>query len=113
MGNQKYAIIVSKLWISNPKNLIVLLTENFNFPFHCQTGNVFKGVMLPGMTFTIEPILTLGEPKFKILGDEWTATTKDNSRTAQFEHTVLITSNGCEILTHPDSHEEQRSDEMK
>lgn len=61
--------------------------------------------MLPGMTFTIEPILCLGQPKFHVLGDEWTAATKDNSRTAQFEHTVLITRDGVEILTLPDSHE--------
>lgn len=57
--------------------------------------------MLPGMTFTIEPILCLGNPKFKILNDEWTAVTKDNSRTAQFEHTILISSDGAEILTLP------------
>lgn len=53
------------------------------------------------MTFTIEPILCLGNPKFKILNDEWTAVTKDNSRTAQFEHTILISSDGAEILTLP------------
>lgn len=63
--------------------------------------------MMPGMTFTIEPILCLGEPTFKILGDEWTAVTKDNSRTAQFEHTILIRSDGVEILTLPDSHEKR------
>lgn len=61
--------------------------------------------MLPGMTFTIEPILCLGEPKFKILSDDWTAATRDNSRAAQFEHTILVTTNGREILTYPDSHE--------
>lgn len=58
---------------------------------------------MPGMTFTIEPILCLGKPKFQILDDEWTAATKDNSRTAQFEHTVLITKDGVDILTLPDS----------
>lgn len=68
------------------------------------TENDYKGVMMPGMTFTIEPILCLGEPKFKVLSDEWTAATKDNSRTAQFEHTILITVKGAEILTLPDSH---------
>lgn len=57
------------------------------------------------MTFTIEPILCLGVPKFRILHDEWTAATKDHSRTAQFEHTLLITRDGVEILTLPDSHE--------
>lgn len=59
--------------------------------------------MMPGMTFTIEPILCLGRPTFRILNDEWTAVTKDNSRTAQFEHTILITSHGVDILTLPDS----------
>jgi methionyl aminopeptidase len=58
--------------------------------------------MLPGMTFTIEPILSLGGFEIEILEDEWTAVTTDNSRTAQHEHTVLITEQGCEILTLPD-----------
>lgn len=61
--------------------------------------------MHTGMTFTIEPILSLGSPSFKILEDEWTAVTKDNSRTAQFEHTILITSKGCEVLTIADADE--------
>lgn len=61
--------------------------------------------MAPGMAFTIEPILTLGSPKFTILQDEWTAVTKDNSRTAQFEHTILITNKGCEVLTIADPDE--------
>lgn len=60
---------------------------------------------MSGMTFTIEPILCLGRPTFKILKDDWTAVTKDNSRTAQFEHTILITASGCDILTLPDSHQ--------
>lgn len=55
--------------------------------------------MKPGMTFTIEPILSLGSPRFTILRDKWTAVTADNSRTAQFEHTVLIRRDGCEVLT--------------
>lgn len=59
--------------------------------------------MMAGVTFTIEPILCLGNPAFKILSDDWTAVTKDNSRSAQFEHTILITTTGCEILTLPDS----------
>lgn len=67
-------------------------------------GNTYDGVMLPGMTFTIEPILCLGRPTFKVLSDQWTAVTKDNSRTAQFEHTILISTDGVEILTLPDSH---------
>ncbi|XP_055299080.1 methionine aminopeptidase 1D, mitochondrial [Sitodiplosis mosellana] len=73
--------------------------------------NTYDGVMMPGMTFTIEPILCLGRPTFKVLEDQWTAVTKDNSRTAQFEHTILIAKHGVEILTLPDSHE--KSDAKK
>jgi len=55
------------------------------------------------MTFTIEPILTQGEELIDILPDNWTAVTADNARTAQFEHTVLVTPSGVEILTLPNS----------
>ncbi|XP_055597952.1 methionine aminopeptidase 1D, mitochondrial [Uranotaenia lowii] len=64
--------------------------------------NNYPGVMRPGMTFTIEPILTLGGQDAAILEDDWTAVSVDNARSAQFEHTVLITDNGCEVLTVPD-----------
>jgi methionyl aminopeptidase len=56
-------------------------------------------VMEPGMTFTIEPMLTLGTIDYDILDDEWTVVTKDHKRTAQFEHTILVTDDGREILT--------------
>lgn len=62
-------------------------------------GNDYPGEMLPGMTFTIEPILTHGNETIDILEDDWTAVTVDNARTAQFEHTVLITETGADILT--------------
>lgn len=55
--------------------------------------------MKPGMTFTIEPILSQGDKEVEILEDGWTAVTVDNARTAQIEHTILITDQGCEILT--------------
>jgi len=58
-------------------------------------------VMEPGMTFTIEPMLTLGTIAYDMWPDGWTAVTKDRKRTAQFEHTVLVTSDGREILTLP------------
>ena len=58
-------------------------------------------VMEPGMTFTIEPMLTLGTIAYEMWADGWTAVTKDRKRTAQFEHTVLVTSDGHEILTLP------------
>nr|XP_020752007.1 methionine aminopeptidase 1D, mitochondrial isoform X2 [Odocoileus virginianus texanus]XP_020752008.1 methionine aminopeptidase 1D, mitochondrial isoform X2 [Odocoileus virginianus texanus] len=56
-------------------------------------------LMEEGMAFTIEPIVTEGSPDFKVLEDSWTAVSVDNQRSAQFEHTVLITSRGAQILT--------------
>jgi methionyl aminopeptidase len=58
-------------------------------------------VMEPGMTFTIEPMLTLGTIAYDIWDDEWTVVTKDRKRSAQFEHTILVTESGSEILTLP------------
>jgi methionyl aminopeptidase len=58
-------------------------------------------IMEPGMTFTIEPMLTLGTIDYDIWPDGWTAVTKDRKRTAQFEHTLLVTDDGYEILTLP------------
>ncbi|HMG29345.1 MAG TPA: type I methionyl aminopeptidase [Jiangellaceae bacterium] len=55
----------------------------------------------PGMTFTIEPMLNLGTPDWVIWDDGWTVVTKDGRRSAQFEHTVLVTDTGAEILTLP------------
>ncbi|MEW9527807.1 type I methionyl aminopeptidase [Microbispora sp. NPDC049125] len=57
--------------------------------------------LVPGMTFTIEPMLTLGGIDYEIWPDRWTAVTKDRKRTAQFEHTILVTDSGSEILTLP------------
>jgi len=54
-----------------------------------------------GMTFTIEPMLTLGTHQYDMWDDEWTAVTRDGSWTAQFEHTILVTADGAEILTLP------------
>jgi len=53
----------------------------------------------PGMTFTIEPMINLGTWEVKILADDWTAVTTDGKLSAQFEHTVLVTPDGCEVLT--------------
>ena len=61
----------------------------------------YPTVMEPGMTFTIEPMLTLGTIEYEVWPDGWTAVTKDRKRTAQFEHTVLVTETGHEILTLP------------
>ncbi|HAU1200816.1 TPA: type I methionyl aminopeptidase [Legionella pneumophila] len=52
-----------------------------------------------GMTFTIEPMLNLGRKEIKTLGDGWTVVTKDHKLSAQWEHTILVTDNGHEILT--------------
>ncbi len=55
--------------------------------------------MEPGMLFTIEPMINLGKPHVKVLGDGWTAVTRDRSLSAQFEHTVGVTDTGVEIFT--------------
>ncbi|SDC66378.1 type I methionyl aminopeptidase [Actinokineospora iranica] len=60
-----------------------------------------KTVIEPGMTFTIEPMITLGTIDYDMWDDDWTATTKDKKWTAQFEHTLLVTETGAEILTLP------------
>ena len=52
-----------------------------------------------GMIFTIEPMINLGDHETKILNDGWTAVTKDKSLSAQFEHTIGVTKNGCEVFT--------------
>ena len=63
-------------------------------------GRPGKGVLLrPGMFFTIEPMINLGKPEVKLLDDGWTAVTRDRSLSAQFEHSIGITEDGCEIFT--------------
>jgi methionyl aminopeptidase len=52
-----------------------------------------------GMVLAIEPLVNFGKPAVKVLGDGWTAVTKDGSLSAHFEHTVVVTGNGCRILT--------------
>jgi methionyl aminopeptidase len=59
-------------------------------------------VIEPGMTFTIEPMITIGAWQHEIWPDDWTAVTIDRKRTAQFEHTLLVTDDGAEILTRID-----------
>ena len=56
-------------------------------------------IMKPGMVFTIEPMITLGTWQFHMWDDDWTAVTADGKRTAQFEHMVLVTDTGVEVLT--------------
>ncbi|MCB1444901.1 MAG: type I methionyl aminopeptidase [Rhizobiaceae bacterium] len=63
-------------------------------------GQVNEGPELKeGMIFTIEPMINLGRPHVKVLSDGWTAVTRDRSLSAQYEHTVGVTANGCEIFT--------------
>ena len=56
-------------------------------------------VLKEGMFFTIEPMINLGKPTVKILSDGWTAVTRDKKLTAQFEHSIGVTKDGCEIFT--------------
>ena len=63
-------------------------------------GRPGQGATLrPGMIFTIEPMVNLGSPQTKTLADGWTAVTRDKSLSAQFEHSVGVTEEGCEIFT--------------
>jgi methionyl aminopeptidase len=61
----------------------------------CGTGMA----LVPGMTFTIEPMINAGKPDVKLLPDGWTVVTRDHSLSAQWEHTVLVTDTGFEVLT--------------
>ncbi|RZF37129.1 hypothetical protein LSTR_LSTR015319 [Laodelphax striatellus] len=97
--------IVEDIAVQNKLDVISCFTGHgigryFHGPpdiYHCY--NDYGGQMEIGMTFTIEPILTQGRDEVIILEDGWTAMTTDNARTAQWEHTILITEDGCEILT--------------
>lgn len=65
---------------------------------HYGTPNTGE-VLRPGMTFTIEPMVNIGKPDTRLLPDHWTVVTKDHSLSAQWEHTLLVTDNGVEVLT--------------
>jgi methionyl aminopeptidase len=63
-------------------------------------GKAGTGLVLePGMIFTIEPMINAGRREVKLLNDKWTVVTKDHSPSAQWEHTILVTEDGHEILT--------------
>ncbi|GGB41887.1 methionine aminopeptidase [Flexivirga endophytica] len=68
---------------------------------HYDAAPAYNDVIEPGMTFTVEPMLNLGTAEWTMWDDEWTVATKDLRRSAQFEHTILITDSGPEILTLP------------
>ncbi|MFD9812554.1 type I methionyl aminopeptidase [Streptomyces sp. NPDC059080] len=71
-----------------------LIVPHYDSPHHTTD-------IVPGMTFTIEPMLTLGSYEYDMWDDGWTVVTKDRKRTAQFEHTLVVTDTGAEILTLP------------
>jgi methionyl aminopeptidase len=68
---------------------------------HYDSAPLYGEIMQPGMVFTIEPMLTLGTHEYTMWADGWTVATKDHSITAQFEHTLVVTETGAEILTLP------------
>ncbi|AWE42553.1 type I methionyl aminopeptidase [Actinobaculum sp. 313] len=68
---------------------------------HYDAAPAYDTVMEPGMVFTIEPMLTLGDIAWEQWDDGWTVVTKDRGRTAQWEHTIVVTDDGAEILTLP------------
>ena len=66
-------------------------------------GKFGQGMVLEkGMTFTIEPMINMGKPDLRILEDNWTAVTQDGAISAQYEHTILVTDDGHEVLTRID-----------
>ena len=68
---------------------------------HYDAAPNFSDAMEVGMVFTIEPMLTLGTDEWDMWADDWTVTTRDKSLTAQFEHTLVVTERGADILTLP------------
>jgi methionyl aminopeptidase len=68
---------------------------------HYDAAPAYDTVIAPGMTFTVEPMLNLGSHEWDMWEDGWTVVTRDRRRSAQFEHTLLVTETGSEILTLP------------
>ena len=68
---------------------------------HYDAAPNYGTVIQAGMTFTIEPMLNLGTHEWRMWDDGWTVVTRDGLRSAQFEHTILVTRGGAEILTLP------------
>lgn len=78
------------------------LGQRFHEPpnvLHFHDKGMRTATLEPGMIFTIEPMLNVGKPTVKVLGDGWTAVTRDKSLSAQFEHSVGVTEDGVEIFT--------------
>ena len=70
---------------------------------HYDAAPAHAEVMEPGMIFTIEPMLNLGTVDWDVWDDSWTVVTKDRKRSAQFEHTLVVTETGADVLTLPDA----------
>lgn len=68
---------------------------------HYDAAPAYNTVLEEGMVFTIEPMLTLGSIEWDMWADDWTVVTRDRKRTAQFEHTMVVTATGAEVLTLP------------
>ncbi len=68
---------------------------------HYDAAPAYNTVLSEGMVFTIEPMLTLGAIEWDMWADDWTVVTRDRKRTAQFEHTLVVTAAGAEVLTLP------------
>jgi len=73
--------------------------------FHCApsvphySNNKTRGVMRPGHVFTIEPMINAGSHKDDMWDDNWTSVTQDGKRSAQFEHTMMVTNDGVEVMS--------------
>lgn len=79
-----------------------LIKNRFHEPpliYHYSTAEYTSEKMQEGMVFTIEPMLCEGSNRIRIWDDQWTVVTEDEKRSCQFEHTILITKDGCEVLT--------------
>mgnify|MGYP002759308529 FL=1 len=68
---------------------------------HYDAAPAYDTEIREGMIFTIEPMLTLGTIEWDLWDDDWTVVTRDRKRTAQFEHTLVVTADGADILTLP------------
>lgn len=68
---------------------------------HYDAAPAYNRIIEPGMVFTIEPMLTLGTIEWDMWPDDWTVVTRDRKRTAQFEHTLVVTDTGADVLTLP------------
>ena len=109
LGRQRYLQIYRRqrvpLWLHSLAVNRTYCGHGTGALFHCApnvphyASNKATGFMKPGHVFTIEPMINAGVHKDITWPDNWTAVTADGQRSAQFEHTLLITEQGCEVLT--------------